>query len=181
MDNRAPDHCLMSGLAAGDTAALAELYQRYRIRMLFQAQALGHGPEQAEDIVQDVMVRMWRHPDRYDPHRGTVASYLLIQCRGRAIDLRRAEIARSRRQQLLGVPSAPTADPVADHIVQALGVVKLFTLLDQIPKDEGLAIRLAFFGDRTYRQTAEHLGVPEGTVKSRIRSGLRRLKQLLDE
>jgi RNA polymerase sigma-70 factor (ECF subfamily) len=148
--------------------------------MLSQAQAVGHGPEQAEDIVQDVMVRMWRHPDRYDPDRGTVASFLLIQCRGRAIDLRRAEIARRRRQQLLTGSATPLSDPVADHIVRALGMVTLFAMLDRLPQDERLAIRIAFFGDRTYRQTADLLGVPEGTVKSRIRSGLRHLRDLLD-
>lgn len=156
--------------------ALAEAYRRHAGAVFGLARRLLNDATLAEEIVQEVFVRLWNDPERFDPARGSLRSYLLAQCHGRSVDLLRSESARRRREEN---DLRRTAEggydlerevwdiALADHVREAL---------DALPAGERDAIRLAYLGGHTYREVAIMLDEPEGTVKSRIRSGLKRLR-----
>lgn len=156
--------------------ALAEAYRRHAGAVFGLARRLLTDAALAEEIVQEVFLRLWNHPDKFDPGRGSLRSYLLAQCHGRSVDLLRSETARRRREEKDLRRTAEAGYDLerevwdlalADHVREAL---------DTLPEGERQAIRLAYLGGHTYREVATMLGEPEGTVKSRIRSGLKRLR-----
>jgi RNA polymerase sigma-70 factor (ECF subfamily) len=162
--------------------ALAEAYRRHAGAVFGLARrVLVEGPA-AEEVVQEVFLRLWNSPDKFDPDRGTLRSYLLAQAHGRAVDILRSETSRKRREDRDARQTAEAGYDL-EHEVWDLAVAeRVKAALDSLPDDERHAIELAYFGGHTYRQVAEMLGNPEGTVKSRIRSGLRRLRgHLADE
>jgi RNA polymerase sigma-70 factor, ECF subfamily len=135
--------------------------------------------EQIDDVAQSVFEDLWHHPRRFDPSRGSLATYLRLQARSRSIDLLRSESARSRREAPWIVGAVRTAD-YEDEFAGTLSRVDVRHALDLLPACEKAPIELAYFEGMTYRAVATHLGVPEGTVKSRIRSGLLRLRNVQD-
>jgi RNA polymerase sigma-70 factor (ECF subfamily) len=162
-------------LVDGDERALAEVYQRHSGIVLGLAQKITRNRTLAEDVTQEVFARLWKDPDRFDPARGTLRSYLLAQTHGRSVDLIRSESSRRIREErdatLDGVTTVSIEDEVVElhmgeHIRQALG---------ELPPGERAAIEMAYFGGHSYREVAGLLGEAEGTVKSRIRSGMLRL------
>lgn len=140
-------------------------------------------PEVAEDVTQEVFLRLWRHPDRYDVVRGSLRAYLLTMTRSAAIDTIRSDTARRAREvRHEGERSAVGAvDEVDNRITRAARLSDIAHALATLGPEERDAVITAFYGECTYRQAAIVLGVPEGTVKSRIRRGLQRLKGELDE
>lgn len=157
-------------------AALAEAYRRHAGAVFGLAKRLLSDGPRAEEIVQEVFLRLWNEPSRYDPERGTLRSFLLAHCHGRAVDLIRADSSRRRREER-DVREQPEGGydlarevwdmALAGHVRQAM---------EALQPGERAAIELAYFGGHTYREAAELLGEAEGTVKSRIRSGLNRLR-----
>ena len=124
-------------------------------------------------------MRLWDAPEKFDAGRGTLRSYLLAQGHGRAVDLLRAEGSRRRREEREARRS-PEGD--FDTEDEALGLAvagHVKGALAGLPAEERRAIELAYFGGHTYREVAALLGHPEGTVKSRIRTGLRHLREQL--
>jgi len=159
--------------------ALEEAYRRHSPAVFTVARRVLRDVTLAEEVVQEVFVRLWRQPDRFDPLRGTLRSYLLIDANARAIELVRSEVARRRREDRGSRLEAPVGCDVerdawdlvlADHLLDALG---------SLSRSEREAIELAYYGGHTYQEVARLLGEPEGTVKSRIRSGLLRLRDRL--
>lgn len=138
----------------------------------------------AEEVVQDVFVNLWTRLDRLDPARGSLRSYLLTQTRWRCVDVIRAEESRRGREYRAAIGNELFLAPdhemheAEDDISQTLDW--LTDSLVQLPLLERLPIDLAFFGELTYKEVAEVLEWPEGTVKSRIRRGLHRLRGLTE-
>jgi RNA polymerase sigma-70 factor, ECF subfamily len=175
------DAALVADVARGSQAALREVYRRHGPAVWGLARRVTNDPHEAEEVSQTVFLNLWRSPERFDPRRGALRSWLLAQAHGRAVDLVRSEAARRRRQnreaELAAVPpsaeveAAVHAAALADDVRRAV---------DSLPPGEREAIMLAYFGGRTYRETANLLGQPEGTVKSRIRSGLVTLRRTLE-
>ncbi|MGK2950481.1 MAG: sigma-70 family RNA polymerase sigma factor [Acidimicrobiales bacterium] len=131
----------------------------------------------AEEVTQEVFLRLWRRPDRFDPTRGSLRSFLLADCYGRSIDAIRSESARRRREARVGRSDAlDAATDVADDVCATDVHGNVALLIQVLPDDEREAISLAYFSHFTYQQVAVILDAPEGTVKGRIRSGLRRLR-----
>ncbi len=170
------DTTLVVGVARYRHEALAELYRRHAGAVFGLARRLLSDTTAAEEVVQEVFLRLWNSPDRFDPARGSLRSYLLAQTHGRAVDALRADGARRRREERdarntvdagYDLEREVTDLAVADYVRRALGV---------LPDAERNAIQLAYFGGLTYREVADRLGEPEGTVKSRIRVGLKRLR-----
>ncbi len=175
----ASDTTLVLAIARFQQLALAEAYRRHAgavfglARRLLGAQAL------AEEIVQEVFLRLWNQPDRFDPDRGSLRSFLLAHAHGRSVDLLRSDQARRRREEREErvVRTTAQGDYDVEHQVWDMALAEhVRTALEALPAGEREAIELAYFGGKTYREVAVELGAAEGTVKGRIRSGLRRLR-----
>lgn len=134
------------------------------------------GRVEAEDVSQDVFSRLWQRPDDFDPARGSLETFLLTMARYRTIDRLRSEGARARREERDERTGRVADDSVGQAIETRALRQEVEVSLQGLPSPERTAIRLAYFADHTYREVARMLGEPEGTVKSRIRSGLRRLR-----
>lgn len=153
---------------AGHAKALHSLAQRYVSSVV------------AEEIVQDAFAHLAAHPERFDPERGGLVCYLSMQVRCRALDRLRSEMSRRRREER-DLHQASGAGYDLEHEVWVMARAELVRVaLTALPAGERQAIELAYYSGLTYREVAERLGQAEGTVKSRIRRGLGRLRATLD-
>jgi RNA polymerase sigma-70 factor (ECF subfamily) len=178
----ANEHLLHERLAAGDDDALAEVYDVYAPLVFGIARKVTASRALAEDVTQEVFVQLWQDPRRFDPERGTLRSYLGVLAHRRAVDAVRRDTRRHAREEIAGTGSvaAPTSswgqpETVVDR--EVAGQVR--RAIDRLPPAQQEALRLAYYGGRTYRDVASVLGIPEGTAKSRLRSGLANLSELL--
>jgi RNA polymerase sigma-70 factor (ECF subfamily) len=169
--------------AAGDGAALAGLYDRHARGVYSIALRIVGDETDAEDVVQEVFTQVWRQASRYDPTRGTVVAWLLTIARTRALDRLRARLARPDAgavspEETAAEPATPVIDPV-DTLTAASTAKRVKEALDELPLLQRLAIELAYFEGLTQSQIADRLEQPLGTVKTRIRLGLLKLRDLL--
>ena len=172
----ASDATLVVSIGRYHEDALAEVYRRHAGAVFALSRRLLADRTLAEEIVQEVFLRLWNNPDRFDPDRGSLRSYLLAQCHGRSVDLIRSESSRRRREEK-ELTLAAEAGYDLEHEVWDMAVAdRVKTTLQTLPEGEREAILLAYFGGHTYREVADLLGTPEGTVKSRIRSGLKKMR-----
>jgi RNA polymerase sigma-70 factor, ECF subfamily len=174
------DADLVAAAAGGEQAALGEIYRRYAGAVWAVARRVCNDRAMAEDVSQTVFVDLWQRPGRYDPERGRLRPWLVAQAHARAVDAVRSETAHARRQEREG-HLAPTTAPDVEAAVHAAALSDhVRRAVDSLDRDERAAIMLSYFGGRTYRETAELLGAPEGTVKTRIRRGLMGLRRTLE-
>src|SRR5688572_14094122 len=179
------DRLIVERMARGDGAALAELYDLHgRIVFSLAVRMLSdHG--EAEDLTQDVFTLAWRNAPRYDPARGAVAAWLLVTARTRAIDRLRGRRVRPgaateddvRRLEAIPDTAVSVEMIVADR--QTAGRVR--DALAVLPADQRLALELAYFEGLSHSEIGERTGTPLGTIKSRIRTGLTRLRQAMHQ
>lgn len=174
------DAALVFAVARYEEQALAEVYRRHGGAVHGLARRLLMDDAAAEEIVQEVFLRLWKQPDRFDPDRGSLRSFLLAQAHGRAVDLIRSEESRRRREERDARRTAHAAYDIEREVWDLEVSDKISGALGELPEEQRSAIVLAYFGGYTYREVASILGEPEGTVKSRIRSGLTRLRGTLD-
>jgi RNA polymerase sigma-70 factor (ECF subfamily) len=166
-------------LTARDETALADLYDQYGSFVYGLAARVIGDRRAAEDVSQDVFLYVWEHPSAFDPDRGRLRTFLGTLAHRRSVDHVRREEARRRRGERDAAlrNSVPDVDEMAMALVAAERVREE---VGQLPAEQREAIELAYFGGRTYRQVAEELGIPEGTAKSRLRLGLRRIADALE-
>jgi RNA polymerase sigma-70 factor, ECF subfamily len=173
------DSGLVGRIARGDRAALGILYERHASRLLALLLRILGDRAEAEDLLHDVFLEAWRHAADYSTARGTVSAWLVLRARSRAIDRRRsAPRARSVPLEGADVPERgdPTTDPGRIHDQKRLGDV--FSVMSA---DEQEVILLGYFEGLSSTEIAERLGKPVGTVKSRTRSALEKLRGALKE
>ena len=182
-DDRLADRAALERMARGDHEALAELYDRHARPVYSLALRILQDPGEAEDIVQEVFSQAWRQAGRYDAARGVVAAWLLTLARSRAIDRLRAlrarpEHAADDRQVVTVVDPASLPDL---QMLSAEQVGRVRTALDALPVLQRVAIELAYYEGLTHVEIAERLEQPLGTVKTRIRLALGKLRDTLAE
>jgi RNA polymerase sigma-70 factor (ECF subfamily) len=177
----ASDAALVVAIGRWREDALAEVYRRHAGAAYALARRLLNDNQLAEEILQEVFLRLWNNPERFDSERGSLRAYLLAQTHGRAVDLLRSETARRRREEREAREAPQFGDDIERQVIDLTTSEKVKEIVAGLPNDEREAIELAYFGGHTYRQVAVMLEAPEGTVKSRIRSGLRRLRKDLAE
>lgn len=168
------------GLLTGDEAALGAVYDQYASFVFGLAKRVIGDPRAAEDVSQEVFLHLWEHPEAFDPARGSMRTWLGTLTHRRAVDHVRREEARRRRatrEASRRAVSIPDVDEMATALVTA---EKVRAALDLLPAEQRECIDLAYFGGKTYREVATHLGIPEGTAKSRLRLGLRRVAEVLE-
>jgi RNA polymerase sigma-70 factor (ECF subfamily) len=179
----ADDADLMQAVVDGSEAALREIYDRHAGAMYALARRVLADEHRAGEIVQEVFLRLWTEPRRYEPARGALRSFLYRETQSRSIERIRSEQARARREN-----DDHRRDPMnlqhddVDREVWALIRSEIVRdALAQLSDGERQAIELAYFGGHTYREVAAMLSLPEGTVKSRIRLGLDKLSAALSD
>ena len=164
----------------GDQDGLAALYDRHGRFVYSLALRIVRDQADAEDVTQEVFVQVWRQADRFDPARGSVVGWLLTIARARAIDVVRRRGTRPAPAGNIAAldtsDDAPAQDVQIEWAQRAEGVR---TALESLPLLQRLAVELAFFDGLTHAQIAEQLEVPLGTVKTRVRLGLLRLRDRL--
>jgi len=173
------DAQLVTSIARYSEMALAEVYRRHGGAVYGLARRVLNNPSEAEDVTQEVFLRLWNQPDRFDASRGSLRSYLLTQSHGRAVDAVRSLNSRRQRESR-DVARTATAEYDMQHEVWDLAMAdQVARALGELPDQERRAIELAYYDGHTYVEVAELLGEPEGTIKSRIRNGMRRMRAVL--
>jgi RNA polymerase sigma-70 factor (ECF subfamily) len=176
---RSEDAALATRLVEGDQDALGDAYREYGHRVYRVAYGLLRREELAQDVTQEVFVRLWKRPDRYDPSRGALSSFLQLDAHGRSVDLIRSEESRAKREIANERLSSNYQTSPEEEAMKRVTSERVQQALDQLKETERGPIAMAFYLGYSYRKVAEVLGVPEGTVKSRIRSGLAKLRESL--
>lgn len=168
-------------LCAGDERALEEIYDQFA--------ALVHGitlrvtgdRATAADATQDVFVTLWQRPDGFDPDRGSLRSYLAVVARRRAVDALRKRGRVSQVEDRLASADVVTPPNVEEAAAALVLGEKVRRAVRRLPDDQRVAVELAYFRGLTFVEVAAHLGIPEGTAKSRLRLALGRLAAALRE
>jgi RNA polymerase sigma-70 factor, ECF subfamily len=175
-----PDAALVAVVAQRGPGALEELYHRHSVAVFGVARRVTGVQEHAEEVLQEVFLRLWRNPERFDPARGALRSFLLMDANARAIELVRRDAARrGREERTIRLVESPPADEIGGELWDLVVAEHLREALDALTPTEREAIELAYYGGHTYREVATILEQPEGTVKSRIRTGLQRMRDRL--
>ena len=169
------DSELMAGIVAGDEAAFHAFYDRHSLHVMRVLFRLLHEPADAEDVMQETFLQLWHRAEQYNAELASPVGWLTLIARSRALDLLR------KRKPSQGDSSA---DP-GFEIDMSLGLVrdesrtKVRAALSNLPSEQRQVIRMAFMGGMTHEQIAEMLSLPLGTVKTRIRLGLRRMRTMM--
>jgi RNA polymerase sigma-70 factor (ECF subfamily) len=175
----ASDAVLVIAVSRYDESALAEAYRRHAGSVFGLARRLVVDATLAEEIVQEVFLRLWNQPERFDPDRGSLRSFLLAQTHGRSIDLVRSESSRRAREERDAQRTAEGGYDLELEVMDLTVAERVKEVVADLADGEREAIELAYLGGYSYREVAEMLAQPEGTVKSRIRSGLKKMRREL--
>lgn len=172
----ASDLLLLARIAEGDLEAFQMFYDRYAGRVLAYVRQLSRHREGAEDVVQEVFVAVWRRAASFRPERGDPAGWLYTVTRNKLVDLwrRQGETAVSLDE------AKPASEPAAPAGERGDLRLTMHQALARVAPEQRRAIEMAYFGGFTYEETAQRLDLPVGTLKSRIRSGLKSLRTVLE-
>ena len=169
---------LLTHVAKGDQAAFEALYDRLGSSVYGLVRRVLRNPSQAEEVTQEVLLEVWRTASRFDSARGSAATWVLTIAHRRAIDRVRAEEAAAAREQRTA--QAPTAvDEVAETVEASMDAERLRRCLAGLTELQRESITLAYYGGYSYAQVAALLDTALGTIKTRIRDGLTRLRACL--
>jgi RNA polymerase sigma-70 factor (ECF subfamily) len=177
---------ILDALIQKDENVFENVFHLYSGACLNLSRKILRSDARAHDVVQNVFVQLFEKPERFDPTRGSIKTFLLTQCRSRSIDMIRSETARTKRELTqhdnLALSRNDNISSNTESIILNLSLSdEVKVALNQLGEDEKEVIVLSYYQGLTYRETAAKLNSPEGTVKSRIRSGLKKLKVYLKD
>lgn len=184
MDTRgAPgDRALLEQVSSGDVGALRTLYDRCSGRALSVACRVLGARGEAEEVVQETFVQVWRQAATYDASRGGAMTWILTIARSRALDRLRSRNAAERAAARSGAEPDPQAEPAPVEAAEQRQLrERVLAALSSLPREQRDAIQLAYYEGLSHSEIASRLGDPLGTVKTRVRLGLAKLATLLDE
>lgn len=177
------DAALVSGVGRRDAGALEALYERYGRPCHALARRILNDEALAQDVVQEVFLTLWRSSEGFDGERGSFASWLLAMTHHKAVDaVRREDNLRRRRTSVDVLEFAESENPtVAEEVWSGLRRDQVRAALRSLPPPQREALALAYFGGYTQREVATLVGVPLGTVKTRMAAGMRKMKAALSD
>ena len=178
-DNERTDTQLLEGIAHGDEASLAELYDRYHLLSFSLALRVVNDRGRAEDVVQDAFLSVWRKAGSYAAGRGSVKTWLTSIVRNRAIDLIRARRESDSDDEAVLLALRDPRPGVVEQVTASLDRQTIRSAITELPLEQRQAIAMAYFEGLSHSEISDATGLPLGTVKSRIRLGMHRLKGLL--
>jgi RNA polymerase sigma-70 factor (ECF subfamily) len=168
---------LMRKVAHGDEQAFAQVYDALAPAVYGLVLRVLRDPAQSQEVAQEVMVDLWRQATRFDPDKGSVKGYVLTMAHRRAVDRVRSAQAATDRELRVGQASQDREfDEVAEAVENRLEVQQVRRALRVLTELQREAVQLAYYGGYTHREVSELLDVPLGTVKTRLRDGLIRLR-----
>jgi RNA polymerase sigma-70 factor (ECF subfamily) len=180
------DAVLVAALAQNEVGALEQLYDRYSALVFSVALRVLHDHALAEDVTQEVFLRIWRQPASFDPERGRFISWISSVARNRALDEQRRMTRRRRAEDpdegpMLRLPTEGRGDDPAHEAVLADERARVHEAMLELPEAQRIVLELAYFGGLTQTEIAEQTGDPLGTIKTRVRLGMRKLREALTD
>jgi len=167
-------------VAGGDQRAFEELYGLVSGPVFGLVRRVVRDPAQSEEVSQEVLLELWRSAPRFDPGRGSALSWILTLAHRRAVDRVRSARAATEREQREGQRNhQPAFDQVAEEVEAGLERERVRRCIDRLTALQRQSVTLAYYDGYTYREVAERLSLPLGTVKTRMRDGLTRLRECL--
>jgi RNA polymerase sigma-70 factor (ECF subfamily) len=169
---------LLSHVADGDQEAYTQLYDAITPLAFGIVRRVVRDPAQSEEVTQEVMLEVWRAAARFDQERGNATAWVATMAHRRAVDRVRSSQSSRDREQVAGRREV-AYDAVAEQVVETAEREHVTQAMAALTPLQREAIELAYYGGRTYREVANHLDAPLGTVKTRMRDGLKRLRAAL--
>ena len=170
---------LLTRVARGDQAAFEAVYDTLAGPVYGLINRVVRDPAQSEEVSQEVLLEVWRIAARFDPAKGTAATWVMTIAHRRAVDRVRSATAAAAREVRSAEVPASNSDQVADTVAASLDAERVRRCLDGLTEPQRESITLAYYGGHSYRQVGELLGVALSTIKTRIRDGLIRMRDCL--
>lgn len=170
---------LLTYVARGDQGAFERVYDEIAGPVYGLALRIVRDPAQSEEVAQEVLVDVWRTASRYEPGRGSAMAWVMTLAHRRAVDRVRSAQAAADREQRAGRAAGPAYDEVAENVQNRLEREQVRRCLSTLTDTQRESVTLAYYAGYTYREVAELLKVPLGTIKTRMRDGLIRLRDCL--
>ncbi|QMU73190.1 sigma-70 family RNA polymerase sigma factor [Streptacidiphilus sp. P02-A3a] len=171
---------LLDRVSRGDQKAFETVYQTVAAPVLGLARRLVRDPAQSEEVAQEVLIEVWRCAARFDPAKGSAMSWIMTLAHRRAVDrVRSAQASTDREQRVAAREHTPAYDEVSEQVERRLEREQVRRCLNSLTEIQRESVLLAYYRGCTYQETADLLGAALGTVKTRVRDGLIRLRDCL--
>jgi RNA polymerase sigma-70 factor, ECF subfamily len=176
-----PDSALIERTMAGDEAALSTLYDRYSAMLFGMLMRILRDQQAAEEVLQDLFLQLWRNAAQFDSKRGSLPAWLMVIGRNRAISRLRGRRDREVLEEEEGdyANTFASGQNIEDEAVRAQLARNVSAALEQLPSEQKQAVELAYFEGMTQSEIANRTGIPLGTVKTRVRTAMQTLRQIL--
>jgi RNA polymerase sigma-70 factor, ECF subfamily len=178
---QAPDSALIEKMMAGDEAALSALYDRYAPMLFGMLKRVLNDQQAAEEVLQDLFLQLWRNAGQFDASRGSLPAWLMVIGRNRAISRLRGrrdrELLEAEEGEFAG--TFVSSQNIEDEAARAQAARRVASALEKLPAEQRQVVELAYFEGMTQSEIAARTGAPLGTVKTRTRSAMQTLRQML--